>query len=69
MDHFNSHLALGVDLCELGIDVVTDELGDFGQCEVGYQSDREFAYGRGIMNSSGWIRKSGEETYREQQQE
>jgi hypothetical protein len=43
MQHLHSHLALSLDLCKLGVDVVTDELGDFGQREVGDQSNGEFA--------------------------
>jgi hypothetical protein len=42
--HFDSHLALGLDLCKLGIDVVAYELGNSGEGQVGDQSDGEFTY-------------------------
>lgn len=44
MEHLNGHLALSIDFSKLGIDVVADELGDFVQREVGYESDGEFAF-------------------------
>lgn len=47
VNHLNSHPALGVDLCKLSIDVIADELGDFGQSEVGHQSNGELAYRKG----------------------
>lgn len=44
VNHLDSHLALGVDLCELSVDIVTDKLGDFVQSKVGHESNGEFAY-------------------------
>jgi hypothetical protein len=43
VNHLDSHLALGVDLCKLGVDIVTNELGNLFQSQVGYESDGEFA--------------------------
>lgn len=43
MNHLDVHLALGVDLGKLLLDVLQDALGDLGGGHVGHQSDRELA--------------------------
>lgn len=43
MDHFDGHLALGIDLGKLFLDVLQDALGDLGGGHIRYQSNREFA--------------------------
>lgn len=43
VDHLDGHLALGVDLGKLFLDVLQNALGDLGGGHVRYQSNREFA--------------------------
>lgn len=43
MGKVNLHLVLGTELLEFFLDVLDDKLGDTGNSEVGYKTDREFA--------------------------
>ena len=42
MNHLDGHLAFGVDLGKLVVDVLQDALSDLGSGHVGDQPDREF---------------------------
>lgn len=39
----NLHLVLGTELLEFFLDILDDKVGDTGNSEVGYKTDREFA--------------------------
>ncbi len=43
MYHFNRHLALGLDLCKLLVDIIDNEFSDFRESDIGNQTDGEFA--------------------------
>lgn len=43
MSKIHLHLVLGTKFLELFLNVLDDKVGDAGDSEVGYKTDREFA--------------------------